>query len=160
MCYYETNKKEKRDAAPLFKARDKFNFVVNNYSNTEFALDARFKLGLIQDIIASKEMYLGRHYIKKGKWIASINRFKTVIDNYSQTIFVEEALHRLVEINYKLGLFEESQKYANVLGYNYLSSDWYEKSYRVFNQDYSNQIKKPIKKDKKGVIEKFKKLFD
>ena len=160
MCYYETIEDEKRDAAPLFKARDKFNFVVNNYSNTEFALDARFKLGLIQDIIASKEMYLGRHYIKKGKWIASINRFKTVIDNYSQTIFVEEALHRLVEINYKLGLFEESQKYANVLGYNYLSSDWYEKSYRVFNQDYSNQIKKPIKKDKKGVIEKFKKLFD
>ena len=160
MCYYETIEDEKRDAAPLIKARDKFNFVVNNYSNTEFALDAKFKLGLIQDIIASKEMYLGRHYIKKGKWIAAINRFKTVIDSYSQTIFVEEALHRLVEINYKLGLFEESQKYANVLGYNYLSSDWYKKSYKVFNQNYSAQINKSIKSDKKGVIEKFKKLFD
>ena len=101
-------------------------------------------------------MYIGRHYIKKGKWIAAINRFKTVIDKYDQTIFVEEALHRLVEINYKLGLSNESQKYANILGYNYLSSDWYKKSYKVFNQDYSVKINKPIKKDKRGVINKFK----
>ena len=105
-------------------------------------------------------MYLGRHYIKKEKWIAAINRFKTVINDYEQTIFVEEALHRLVELNYKLGLIEESEKYASVLGYNYLSSEWYKKSYKVFNQDYSLQVKKPIKKDKKGVIEKFKRLFD
>ena len=105
-------------------------------------------------------MYIGRHYIKKGKWIAAINRFKTVIDKYDQTIFVEEALHRLVEINYKLGLSNESQKYANILGYNYLSSDWYKKSYKIFNKDYSVKINKPIKKDKRGVINKFKKLFD
>jgi len=159
MCYYETIEDEKRDSAPLLKAKDQFNFIVQNYPNTEFALDAKFKLGLIEDISASKEMYLGRHYIKKGKWIAAINRFKIVIDDYNQTIFVEEALHRLVEINYKLGLIEESQKYANVLGYNYLSSEWYKKSYKVFNQDYSSQIQKPIK-DKTSVLEKFKKLFD
>ena len=159
MCYYETIEDEKRDSAPLLKAKDQFNFIVQNYPNTEFALDAKFKLGLIEDISASKEMYLGRHYIKKEKWIAAINRFKIIIDDYNQTIFVEEALHRLVEINYKLGLIEESQKYANVLGYNYLSSEWYKKSYKVFNQDYSSQIQKPIK-DKTSVLEKFKKLFD
>jgi len=160
MCYYETIEDEKRDSAPLIKAKNKFNYVVKNYPNTDFTLDAKFKLGLIEDVIASKEMYLGRHYIKKGKWIAAINRFQTVIKEYDQTVFVEEALHRLVEINYKLGLLEESQKYANILGYNYLSSEWYKKSYKVFNKDYSSQIQRSIKKDKKGVLDKFKKLFD
>ncbi|MDC3036341.1 outer membrane protein assembly factor BamD [Candidatus Pelagibacter sp.] len=160
MCYYETIEDEKRDSAPLLKARDKFNFIVDNYPNTDFALDSKFKLGLIQDVLASKEMYLGRHYAKKGKWVAAINRFKIVINDYDETIFVEEALHRLVEINYKLGLIEESQKYANVIGYNYLSSDWYKKTYKIFNKDYSLTVNKPIKKNKKSVIEKFKKLFD
>ena len=160
MCYYETIEDEKRDSGPLIKAREKFNFIVKNYPNSDFALDSKFKLGLIEVILASKEMYIGRHYIKKEKWIAAINRFKIVIEKYDQTIFVEEALHRLVEINYKLGLIDESQKYANVIGYNYLSGEWYKKSYKIFNKDYSAQIKKPIKKDKKGVIEKFKKLFD
>ena len=160
MCYYETIEDEKRDSAPLIKAKNKFKYVVKNYPNTDFTLDAKFKLGLIEDVIASKEMYLGRHYIKKGKWIAAINRFQTVIKEYDQTVFVEEALHRLVEINYKLGLLEESEKYANILGYNYLSSDWYKKSYKVFNKDYSSQVLRSTKKDKKGVLDKFKKLFD
>ena len=137
-----------------------FDFIVKNYPNTEFAIDASFKLNLIQDVLASKEMYLGRHYIKKGKWIAAINRFKNVIKVYDKTVFIEEALHRLVEINYKLGLVDESQKYANILGYNYLSSEWYKKSYKVFNQSYSVQLNKSIKKDKKGVLKQFKKLFD
>ena len=160
MCYYETIEDEKRDSAPLLKAKNKFTFVIEEYPNTDFALDAKFKLGLIEDVLASKEMYLGRHYLKKGKWIAAINRFKMVIVNYDKTIFVEEALHRLVEINYKLGLIEESQKYANILGYNYLSSEWYKKSYKVFNKNYKTQLKKNIKKDKKGALSKFKKLFD
>jgi outer membrane protein assembly factor BamD len=160
MCYYETIEDEKRDSAPLFKAKNKFDYVVESFPNTDFAIDAKFKIGLIQDVLASKEMYLGRHYVKKQKWIAAINRFKNVIEDYDQTVFVEEALHRLVEINYKLGLLEESQKYASVIGYNYLSSDWYKKSYKIFNKDYSVQLEKPIKKDKKGVIDKFKKLFD
>ena len=160
MCYYETIEDEKRDSAPLIKAKKKFNYVVKNYPNSDFTLDAKFKLGLIEDVLASKEMYLGRHYIKKGKWIAAINRFQTVIKEYDQTVFVEEALHRLVEINYKLGLLEESEKYANILGYNYLSSKWYKRSYKVFNKDYSSQVQRSIKKDKKGVLDKFKKLFD
>ena len=160
MCYYETIEDEKRDTAPIFNAKEKFSFIVKNYPNTDFALDSVFKLDLINDILAAKEMYLGRHYLKKEKWIASINRFKNVIEKFDKTIFVEEALHRLVEINYKIGLVDESQKYANVLGYNYLSSDWYKKSYKIFNKDYTAQIYKKIKKDKKGVFDKFKKFFD
>tara|TARA_B100001093_G_C26849811_1_gene1024582 strand:- start:1277 stop:2110 length:834 start_codon:yes stop_codon:yes gene_type:complete len=159
MCYYETIEDEKRDSKPLINAKNKFVFIVKNYPSSDFAADAKFKINLIEDIIASKEMYIGRHYIKKKKWIAALNRFKTVIDKYNQTIFVEEALHRLVEINYNLGLEEESIKYANILGYNYLSSEWYEKSYKIFNQEYSNKINYPTK-EKKGVIDKFKKLFD
>ena len=160
ICYYEMIEDEKRDSGPLIRAKDKFNFIITNYPNTDFSLDSKFKVALIEDILASKEMYLGRHYIKKNKWIAAINRFKHVLENYEQTIFVEEALHRLVEINYKLGLLDESQKYANLLGYNYLSGEWYKKSYIVFNKDYEEKSKKDIKKEKKGVIRKFKKLFD
>ena len=160
MCYYETIEDEKRDTGPLLKAKQQFEFVSQNYPNTDFAMDANFKLELIQDILASKEMYLGRHYMKKGKWIAAINRFKFVIKEHDQTIFVEEALHRLVEINYKIGLLDESQKYANLLGYNYQSSEWYKKSYKVFNENYELKIKDLKKKEKKGVIKKFKKLFD
>tara|TARA_A100000164_G_scaffold375960_1_gene412032 strand:- start:299 stop:1135 length:837 start_codon:yes stop_codon:yes gene_type:complete len=160
MCHYESIEDEKRDSGPLIKAKEKFLFIMNNYPNSEFAIDANFKLNLIQDVLASKEMYLGRHYIKKGKWIAAINRFKVVTTDYDQTVFIEEALHRLVEINYKLGLVDESQKYANILGYNYLSSEWYKKSYKIFNQKYTVQLDNKIKKDKKGVLKRFKKLFD
>tara|TARA_B100000900_G_scaffold372062_1_gene351709 strand:- start:576 stop:1427 length:852 start_codon:yes stop_codon:yes gene_type:complete len=160
MCYYETIEDEKRDSAPLFNARNKFNFIVKNFPNSDFALDARFKLDLIENILASKEMYIGRHYIKKKKWIAALNRFKSVVEKFDQTIFVQEALHRLVEINYNLGLIDESERYANVLGYNYQSSEWYKKTYKIFNRDYSIKIDEPIKKDKKSVIDNFKKLFD
>ena len=157
MCYYETIEDEKRDSEPLIEAKNKFNFIVQEYPNTDFALDSKFKLEFIKDILASKEMYLGRHYMKKQKWIPAINRFQKIISEYDQTIFVEEAIHRLVEINYTLGLLEESKKYAKLLGYNYQSSEWYKKSYKIFNQNYS--VKK-IKKEKKGVIKRFKKLFD
>ena len=160
ICYYESIEDEKRDTGPLIKSRDKFNFLIENYPNSDFSLDAKFKLELINDILASKEVYLGRHYMKKGKWIAAMNRFKVVVDFYNDTVFIEEALHRLVEINYKLGLEKESQKYANILGYNYLSSEWYKKSYKVFNKNYKIKQNKVITKDKRGIIEKFKKLFD
>ena len=106
MCYYETIEDEKRDSAPLVKAKNKFNYIIKNYPDTDFSMDARFKLDLIDDILASKEMYLGRHYIKKQKWIAAMKRFQYVIQVYDETVFVEEAIHRLVEINYKLGLLK------------------------------------------------------
>ena len=157
MCYYENIVDEKKDLAPLLKAKNKFEFILTQYPNSDFAMDSKLKIGLINDILASKEMYLGRHYIKKEKWIAAINRFKTVINDHETTIYVEEAIHRLVEIYYRIGLVEESKKYANLLGYNYLSGQWYSKSYAVFNKKYREP---KIKKNKKGLIKKFKKLFD
>ena len=160
ICYYESIEDEKRDTGPLIRSREKFIYLIENYPNSDFSLDAKFKLGLINDILASKEVYLGRHYMKKGKWIAAMNRFKTVVEFYNDTVFIEEALHRLVEINYKLGLAEESQKYASILGYNYLSSEWYKKSYKVFNKNYKINQNKNITQDKRGIIEKFKKLFN
>jgi len=156
MCYYENIEDEKKDLAPLVKAKNKFEFILKEYPETDFALDASFKIDLINDIMASKEMYIGRHYIKREKWVAAINRFKTVTEDYQTTIYVEEAIHRLVEIYYRIGLIDESKKYANLLGYNYLSSDWYTKSYRIFDQD----IKTPqIKIEKNSLLKKFKKLF-
>ena len=160
ICYYEMIEDEKRDIEPLLKAKNKFELLMEDYPNTDFAMDSKFKLDLIEDILASKEMYLARHYQKKNKWIAAINRYKIVVEKYDKTIYVEEALHRLVETNYKIGLIEESKKYASLLGYNYQSSEWYKKSYKVFNKDYKETVPKKINKDKKGVIEKFKKLFD
>lgn len=160
ICYYEMIEDEKRDTKPLIKSKQKFEFLVKNFPNTDFALDAKFKLDLIQDLLASKEMYLGRYYLKKEKWIPAINRFKVVLSEYDETVFTEEALHRLVEVNYKIGLTLEAEKYAKVLGYNYLSSDWYKKSYKIFNQDYKLEIKKLTKKEKKGMLDRFKKLFE
>jgi len=160
ICYYEMIEDEKRDIGPILKAKKQFEIITYKYPNTDFALDAKFKLDLIQDILASKEMYLAKHYLKKNKWIAAINRYQIILEEYDETIFVEEALHRLVEINYRLGMKEESKKYANLLGYNYKSGEWYKKSYKVFNRDYKENIPQKIDKNKKGVIEKFKTLFD
>ena len=157
MCYYENIIDEKKDLEPLVISKSRFEFVLKNYPNTDFALDAQYKINLINDVLASKEMYLGKYYIKKKKWAAAINRFKNVLENYETTIYVEEALHRLVETNYKIGLVEESEKYANVLGYNYQSSQWYEQSYKIFNKEYVASFE--IKKEKKSVFQKFKKLL-
>jgi outer membrane protein assembly factor BamD len=159
-CYYEVIVDEKKYLRPLIKAKDQFQFIIDNYSNTEFALDSKFKIDLINDILASKEMYLGRHYIKKKKWIPAINRFKNVINDYETTIYAEEAIHRLVEIHYRIGLVSEAKKYAALLGYNYLSSEWYNKSYKIFNKNYKKIVIKNNKKEKKGIIKKFKKLFE
>ena len=158
MCYYEKIVDEKKDLGPLLKAQEKFNFIIKNYPNSDYALDAEYKLDLIQDYLASKEMYIASHYLKKKKWIASINRYKTVVEKYDKTIYVEEALHRLVELYYSIGLENESQKYASLLGYNYQSSKWYEKSYKVFNQNYKTKLE--IKKEKKNILKKFKNLFE
>ncbi len=147
ICYYEQIVDEKKDLDSILKAREHFILLVNKFPNTEYALDAEFKIDLINDILASKEMYLGRYYFDKKKWIPAINRFKTVVDEYDTTIYVEEALHRLVEVYYTIGLKKEAKKYAKLLGYNYESSKWYEKSYIVFNKKYKkNKIEKQKKK--------------
>lgn len=156
-CYYELIVDEKKDLSSLLEAKKYFKYLIENYPDTDFALDSKFKINLIDNILASKEIYVGRYYLQKKKWIPAINRFKTVIVEYEETEYVEEALHRLVEVYYKIGLEEESRKYASLLGYNYLSSEWYEKSFRVFNKDYKKQN---IENHKKlSVLEKFKNLF-
>ena len=160
MCYYETIIDEKRDLEPLLKAKKKFEFIMNNFPNTDFSMDAKFKLDLISDKLAAKQMYIAKHYLKKEKWIAAINRYQNIVEDYSTTIYVEEALHRLVEIHYRIGLKQESEKYAKLLGYNYQSSTWYKESYKVFNKDYKVEKKILKKKKKKGLIwRKFKSLF-
>jgi outer membrane protein assembly factor BamD len=151
--YYEKIVDEKKDLQSIINAKTYYNIVKNNFPNTDYALDAEFKLDLIDDILASKEMYIGRYYFEKKKWIPAINRFKTIIDDYDTTIYTEEALHRLVEVYYTLGLEKEAKKYANLLGYNYQSSIWYEKTYVIFDKKY-----KKIKKEKQKKISKLKKI--
>ena len=159
MCYYETIEDEKKDLESLTLARKEFEFIIKTYPNSDYALDSKFKIQLIDDILAAKEMYLGRHYIKKGKWIPAINRFKNVLKHYETSIYAEEAIHRLVEIHYKIGLIGESKKYAKLLGYNYQSSEWYKISYGLFNKTYeAPKIEKNKKTKKENIIKKFKKL--
>ena len=159
ICYYEQILDEKKDLRPLLKAQEKFQFILEKYPNTDYAIDVKFKIDLIRDQLAAKEMYIARHYIKSEKWIPAINRLKKVIKYYDQTIFVEEALHRLVEIYYRIGLIEEAKKAAVILGYNYQSGEWYEKSYKVFNKKYKPR---KIKKQKEmGLLRrKIKALFE
>ena len=162
MCYYENIVDEKRDLQPLLKSKKEFELIITEYPNTDFALDAKFKLELIEDRLAGKEMFVARHYLKSKKWIPAINRFKTILENYETTVYVEEALYRLVEINYRLGLIDESKKYANLLGYNYGSSEWYKASYKIFNEDYIydyKKVKKLKRKDKRKILSKFKAKF-
>ena len=156
-CYYEKIVDEKKDLQSIIDAKKTFSLLIENYPNTEYALDAEFKLDLINDILASKEMYVGRYYFDRKKWIPAINRFRLVIDNYDTTIYTEEALHRLVEIHYILGLKDEAKKYAKLLGYNYKSSEWYERTYSVFNEEY--KIKKKQIKKEKSFFNKIKSLF-
>ena len=159
MCYYEQILDEKKDLEPLLKAKEKFEFIMKVYPDTDYATDARFKIDLIVDQLAAKEMSIARYYMVTEKWIPALNRLKVVVNNYDQTIFVEEALHRLVEVYYRLGLLEEAKQAASILGYNYQSGEWYKKSYKVFNKKYST---KKIKKEKKmGLIRrKIKSLFE
>ena len=161
IVYYEQIVDEKKDTESIINAKKSFESVVEKFPNSDYAIDAKFKLDLIEDLLASKEMYIGRYYFEKKKWIAAINRFRTVVDEYETTIYVEEALHRLVEVHYTLGLKEEAKKYAQLLGYNYQSSQWYENSYAIFNKKYKKRKKTKLKKEnKKTIFKKLKSLFD
>ena len=158
MCYYETIEGEKRDLAPLISSKKELIFIVKNYPETDYAYDARYKIDLINDILAAKEVYIGRHYVKKKKWIPALNRFKSVLKNYETTDHVEEAIHRLVEIYYILGMEEESLKYASLLGYNYNSGEWYKETYKIFNKEYKVSLPSK-KKEKSKILSKIKTLF-
>ena len=159
MNYYDSIVDEKKDLRPLTEAKRYFNFIIREYPETDYALDGRYKLKLIDDMLAAKEIYIARHYINKEKWIAAINRLKIIVSDYDTTIYIEEALHRLVEVYYIIGLEEESKKYAKTLGYNYQSSDWYKESFRVFNKDY--KVKNIDKRDepKEKLLDKIKSFF-
>ena len=159
ISYYDQIIDEKKDLNPLIKAKENFEIVINKYPNSDFAFDAKLKLAAIQEILASKEMYTAKYYFEREKWIPAINRYKNVINKYQTTIYVEEALHRLVEIHYIIGLEEEAKKYAVLLGYNYKSSEWYEESYKVFNRDYEKISKRKKNKNKKTILEKLRSLI-
>jgi len=163
ICYFEQIVDEKKDLQSIKEAKKKFIFILEEYPNTEYAIDSEFKLSLVNDILASKEMYVGRYYFSKKKWVSAINRFRTVIDEYDTTIYTAEALHRLVEVHYTIGLVEEAEKYAQLLGYNYGSSEWYQNTYSLFDKNYEIKKKdrlKNIKKENKKILKKFKSLFE
>ena len=158
LCHYDQIVDEKKDLNEIQKSREYFELIINNYPNTDYAFDSKYKLELTIQMMASKEMYLARYYIEREKWIPAINRFKKVVNDYDTTIYVEEALHRLVELHYKVGLIDESKKYASLLGYNYQSGKWYEQSYKLINTNY--KTKKDLKQDKRdSILKRFKKLF-
>jgi len=159
LSHYDQIVDETKDLEEILKAKEYFETIIKKYPNTEFALDSEYKLELIQELLASKEMYLARYYVDREKWIPAINRFKTVVQDYETTIYVEEALHRLVELHYKIGLIDESKKYAALLGYNYQSSKWYEETYRVLNKDYVKISKRKDKNEEESIIKKFKDLL-
>ena len=158
ISYYEQIVDEKKDLQSIIKAKQYFEIVIRDYQKTSYALDAEFKIDLINDILAAKEMYIGRYYFEKKKWISAINRFQTIINDYETTIYAEEALHRLVEVHYIIGLKDEAKKYAKLLGYNYQSSEWYENSYSLFDKKYKHIKKNKIKN--KSTLKKIKSLFE
>ena len=160
LCYYEQIVDEKKDLESIMKAKETFESLISKHPNTEFALDAMFKINLIDEILAAKEMYLGRYYVDRKKWIPAINRFRIIVDDYDTTIYVEEAIHRLVEIYYIIGIETEAKKYASLLGYNYQSSEWYEKSFSVFNKEYKKKTVKDVKKTNNSLLKKFKSLLN
>ena len=158
LCHYDQIIDEKKDFKEIIKAKKYFEIIINDFPDTDYATDSKYKLELIIEISASKEMYLARYYVEREKWIPAINRLKKVVNEYDTTIYVEEALHRLVELHYKLGLISEAEKYAYLLGYNYQSSKWYEASYKILDQNYKRD-KVLIKDNSDTILKKFKKLF-
>ena len=159
ICHYNQIVDEKKDLGEIIKAKTYFNILINEFPNTEFSEDAKFKIELIEEILASKELYLANYYLDREKWIPAMNRYKKIVNEYDTTIFIEEALYRLVELNYKLGLIDEAKKYTVLLGYNYQSSEWYERSYKILNTNYKKaEIKKDLQ-NQKSLLKKFKELF-
>ena len=154
ISYYEQILDEKKDIDPLLLSKEKIEFFIKKYPNTDYSIDLKFKLDLIINQLAAKEMSIARYYIENEKWIAAINRLKVIVEDYERTIFIDEALHRLVEIYYKIGLEEEANAAAVLLGYNYNSSEWYEKSYKVLNKDYRIKKIEKANKEEEGLVKR------
>ncbi len=160
ICHYNKIVDEKKDLGEMLKSKEYFNLLVNEFPNTDYAEDAKFKLELIEEVLASKELYLANYYLEREKWIPALNRFKNIVKNYQTTIYIEEALYRLVELNYKLGLIDEAKKYSILLGYNYQSSEWYEQSYKILNTNYKQRKFKKDNKKQNSLLKKFKDLLE
>ena len=156
VIYYEQISDEKKDLKPLIRADQKIDFFLKKYPDSDYSIDLKFKKDLIQNQLAAKELYVARYYISVQKWIPAINRLKIIMNKYDKTIFIEEALHRLVEIHYYLGLENEAKKYVKILGYNYNSSEWFEQSYKILNRDYDIKKQVVVKNEKNF----FKKIFN
>ena len=160
LCHYDQIVDEKKDVNQILLAKKYFELIIKEYPNTDYASDSKFKLELIIEIMASKEMYLAGYYVEREKWIPAINRYKKVVNEFDTTIYIEEALHRLVELHYKIGLVNEAKKYASLLGYNYQSSEWYAASYKILNKNYDKRNTKIKTKDEsKTILNKFRDLF-
>jgi len=160
LTLYEQILDEKKDIKPLTDSKEKINFFLQNYPDTEYALDLKFKLDLVNNQLAAKEMYIAKYYITTQKWIPAINRLKVIINDYSKTVFIEEALHRLVEVYYRVGLTDEAKSSAAILGYNYNSSEWYEQTYKILNKSYKLRKKSEIKKDDGLIKRTIKKILN
>lgn len=163
VIYFEQISDETKDIEPILKAQEKVNFFLNKYPDTDYAIDLKFKKDLIENQLAAKEMYIAKYYISVKKWIPAINRLKTILKKYNKTIFIEEALHRLVEIHYHIGLENEAKKYASILGYNYNSGEWFKQSYKVLNKEYKigkkTNTNNRKKEDNKSFIKKIIKMI-
>ena len=160
VCHYNQIVDEKKDIGEILKAKTYFTLLIKEFPNTDYAEDAQFKLELIEEVLASKELYLANYYFDREKWIPAMNRYKKIVNQYDTTIYVEEALYRLVELNYKLGLVNEAKKYTALLGYNYQSSDWYERSYKILNKNYKNPEINQDLNNQKSLLKRFKDLFN
>ncbi|PPR17081.1 MAG: Outer membrane protein assembly factor BamD [Alphaproteobacteria bacterium MarineAlpha9_Bin3] len=156
--YYEQINDYRRDQSYTEKALEAFNNLIRRFPNSDYAKDARLKLDLVNDHLAAKEMDVGRTYQNLDNYISAINRFKTVVDLYSKTSHVPEALARLTEMYYKIGLYEEAKVYASVLGYNYPENKWYLYSYSLFQKE--KEILKDNKEEKNSYINILNEFLD
>ncbi|MDT7933020.1 MAG: outer membrane protein assembly factor BamD [Sphingomonadaceae bacterium] len=135
ISYYEQINDPQRDSKTTYQAKDALTELIRRYPNSDYAADAKLKLDLVQDALAGKEMEIGRFYQRRKDWLASTIRFRNVVDNFGTTNHVPEALERLVESYLALGLPEEARKAGAVLNYNYPGSVWYERAYKLLNEN-------------------------
>jgi len=140
ICNFEQIENEYLDGSFNTEALESFNQVINRFPESKYARDSEQKIILIKENIAAKHMNIALFYLKQKKYLAAMNRYKKVIDDHSESKFTPEALHRLVEIYYFLGMIEDAKKTASVIGYNYPDSKWYRYSYELVGSDKDDKI--------------------
>jgi len=153
LTLYEQILDEKKDIEPLMRSKKRIQYFIKKYPDSVYAQDLKFKLDLVNNRLAAKEIYIAKYYIDTQKWIPAINRLKVIVNDFSETVFIEEALHRLVEVYYRVGLIDEAKATAAILGYNYNSSEWYTQTYKILNKTYKLPEKATIKKNE-GLIKR------